>query len=89
MDLSFCSGVNGGTATCASGATYLIQETPLRGGRDAERPGRSPSISIAGSRIARDTQGFDGSAVRAAKSYDALGRVAQTSRPYFVTNTPQ
>jgi len=40
--------------------------------------------------IARDTQGFDGSAIRAAKQYDALGRVTKTSRPYFVTGgTPQ
>ncbi|MDR3662560.1 MAG: hypothetical protein P4L86_19630, partial [Mycobacterium sp.] len=40
--------------------------------------------------IARDTQGFDGSTIRAAKQYDAFGRVSQTSRPYFLASgTPQ
>jgi YD repeat-containing protein len=34
--------------------------------------------------VARDTQGFDGSIVRADRQYDALGRVSKTSRPYFV-----
>src|SRR6185437_12857620 len=40
--------------------------------------------------IARETQGFDGSVVRATRSYDALGRLTQVSRPYFVSGgTPQ
>jgi YD repeat-containing protein len=40
--------------------------------------------------VGRDTQGFDGSTVRATKTYDALGRVSQSSRPYFLSNgTPQ
>ncbi|WP_291849246.1 RHS repeat-associated core domain-containing protein [Bradyrhizobium sp.] len=39
---------------------------------------------------ARETQGFDGAAVRATRQYDALGRVSQTSRPYFLAGgTPQ
>ena len=40
--------------------------------------------------IARDTQGFDGSTVRASKQYNALGQTAKTSRPYFLSGgTPQ
>ena len=35
--------------------------------------------------IAADTEGFDGSAIRAATRYDAQGRVAKKSRPYFVS----
>ena len=35
--------------------------------------------------IAADTEGFDGSAIRAATQYDAQGPVAQKSRPYFVS----
>src|SRR5262249_53765043 len=40
--------------------------------------------------IARDSQGFDGSAIRVSRQYDALGRVQKTSRPYFAASgTPQ
>src|SRR5262249_41782104 len=40
--------------------------------------------------IANDTQGFDGSLIRVSAAYDALGRVSQTSRPYFVNGgTPR
>ena len=87
----FCSGVNGGTATCVSGAIYLIQATPLAA--DGVTPNGPVGIvyfDLLDREIARDTQGFDGSTIRAAKQYDALGRVSQTSRPYFVAGgTPQ
>ena len=40
--------------------------------------------------IAADTEGFDGSPIRAETDYDALGRVEKKSRPYFVTGgTPK
>jgi RHS repeat-associated protein len=87
----FCSGVNGGTATCLSGASYLIVETPYAsGGTTANGPAVTIYFDALEREIGRDTQGFDGSAVRAVRSYDALGRVTQTSRPYFVVgSTPQ
>jgi len=88
---SFCSGVNGGTATCVSGASYLSQVTPLAAdGATPNGPIGTVYMDLLDREIARDTQGFDGSTIRAAKQYDALGRVSKTSRPYFVTNgTPQ
>jgi RHS repeat-associated protein len=40
--------------------------------------------------VAQDRQGFDGSWIRVETKYDGLGRVSQTSRPYFLaTGTPQ
>ncbi|MGJ5176511.1 RHS repeat-associated core domain-containing protein [Bradyrhizobium oligotrophicum] len=86
-----CSGVNGGTATCPSGAAYQIQETPYAaGGTTVNGPYVIVYYDMLDREIARDSQGFDGSTIRAATSYDALGRVTQTSRPYFVNGgTPR
>lgn len=82
----YCSGINGGTETCPSGGTYLVRMTPLA----ADGVTQIGPIGVAyydqlGREIARDTQGFNGSAIRSAMQYDALGRVAQKSRPYFVS----
>jgi RHS repeat-associated protein len=87
----FCSGVNGGTATCVSGASYLIQETPYAAdGATVNGPTATVYLDSLDREVARETQGFDGSTVRATKTYDALGRVTQTSRPFFVSGgTPQ
>jgi RHS repeat-associated protein len=87
----FCSGVNGGTASCPTGASYLTQATPLAA--DGKTPNGPVGIVYFDSldrEVARDTQGFDGSTIRGSRQYDALGRLSQTSRPYFVTGvTPQ
>ncbi|CCD94777.1 hypothetical protein BRAO375_3690005 [Bradyrhizobium sp. ORS 375] len=87
----FCSGVNGGSASCLSGATYLVQETPYAAdGATVNGPVTTVFFDTLEREIGRRTQGFDGSTVQATKSYDALGRVAQTSRPYFLNGgTPQ
>lgn len=87
----FCSGVNGGTATCLSGASYLIVETPYASdGKTVNGPTLTVYYDALEREIGRDTQGFDGSTVRAVKTYDALGRVTQTSRPFFAASgTPQ
>jgi RHS repeat-associated protein len=87
----FCSGVNGGTATCPSGASYLTQLTPLAAdGVTPNGPIGLVYFDALDREIARDTQAFDGSTVRAARQYDALGRLLKTSRPYFLASgTPQ
>ncbi|MGJ4945582.1 RHS repeat-associated core domain-containing protein [Bradyrhizobium sp. HKCCYLS1011] len=87
----FCSGVNGGTATCPSGASYLIQQTSYAAdGTTVNGPFAIVYYDMLDREIARDSQGFDGSTIRATTSYDGLGRVSQTSRPYFVNGgTPQ
>ncbi|WP_246741468.1 RHS repeat-associated core domain-containing protein [Bradyrhizobium aeschynomenes] len=87
----FCSGVNGGTATCLSGASYLTQETSYAvDGSTVIVPTATVYFDALEREIGRQTQGFDGSVVQATKSYDAMGRVTQTSRPYFATGgTPR
>ncbi|CCE06201.1 exported hypothetical protein [Bradyrhizobium sp. STM 3843] len=87
----FCSGVNGGTATCLSGASYLVQETSYAAdGTTVIAPIATVFYDALEREIGRQTQGFDGSLVQATKAYDALGRVTRTSRPYFASGgTPQ
>jgi RHS repeat-associated protein len=87
----FCSGVNGGTASCVSGAAYLIQATPLAAdGATQIGPIGIVYFDILDREVARDTQGFDGSTIRVSKQYDNLGRLLKQSRPYFVAGgTPQ
>jgi RHS repeat-associated protein len=91
---AYCSGVNGGTATCPTGAAYQVQITPLSQNCGATCPqiGRQTTRyhDQLNREIAIDTQGFDGSLSRIATQYDALGRIAQTSKHYFIaTGTPK
>jgi RHS repeat-associated protein len=88
---SFCSGVNGGTASCPSGASYLVKATSLAAdGVTPNRPLNTVYFDSLDREIGYDTQGFDGSTIRVSTAYDALGRVSQTSRPYFVNGgTPR
>ena len=69
----------------------LIQETPYAAdGITANGPAVRVYFDMLDREMARETQGFDGSTVRAVKTYDAIGRVSQTSPPYFLTGgTPQ
>ena len=87
----FCSGVNGGTATCPTGASYLVKTTLYAAdGTTVNGPTVTVYMDMLDREASRETQGFDGSTVRATRQYDALGRVSQSSRPYFVTGgSPQ
>jgi RHS repeat-associated protein len=87
----FCAGINGGTATCVSGAAYLIQANPLAAdGATQNGPIGIVYFDALDREIARDTQGFDGSTIRVSKQYDSFGRVLKQSRPYFASGgTPQ
>lgn len=87
----FCSGFNGGTDTCLSGAVYLVVERPYAADATSVI---GPTVTVyfdsLDREIGRETEGFNGGTVRATRSYDALGRLTQTSRPYFVSGgTPQ
>ena len=65
-------------------ASYLVQTTPYASdGATQNGPVSIVYLGALDREVGRDTQGFDGSTVRATKTYDALGRVSQTSRPYF------
>jgi RHS repeat-associated protein len=88
---SFCSGFNGGTASCPAGAVRLNQAISYAPDGSTQN---APTITIyfdsLEREVARDTQGFDGSIVRGARQYDSQGRVLKVSRPYFVSGgTPQ
>lgn len=87
----FCSGFNGGTDTCLSGAVYLVAERPYGAdGTTVIGPTVTVYMDSLDREIGRETQGFSGATVRATRTYDALGRLTQTSRPYFVSGgTPQ
>jgi YD repeat-containing protein len=87
----YCSGIAGGTASCPSGGTYLVQTTQLAAdGSTQIGPTGTTYFDQLGRTIAADTQGFDGSLIRSATQYDAQGRVLQKSRPYFVSGgTPK
>ena len=66
-DYLFCSGFNGGTASCPAGAVYLIKATPLASdGATQNGPIGTVYFDQLDREIARDTQGFDGSTIRAA-----------------------
>jgi RHS repeat-associated protein len=87
---SWCSGFNGGTASCPSGAVRLNQSISYAiDGTTQNAPTITIYFDSLEREIARDTQGFDGSIVRGAKQYDALGRVLKVSRPYFVSGGTQ
>jgi RHS repeat-associated protein len=88
---SFCSGVNGGTASCPAGAVRLNQANSFApDGTTQNAPNVIVYFDSLEREVARDTQGFDGSVVRGSKQYDSLGRVLKVSRPYFVSGgTPQ
>ncbi len=87
----YCSGTAGGTANCPAGAVYLVESKKLAAD-DATPIGPLTTgyFDKLGRSIIGDTQGFDGSTIRTTVQYDALGRVAQKSKPYFVDGgTPQ
>ncbi|MDF0584162.1 RHS repeat domain-containing protein [Bradyrhizobium yuanmingense] len=83
---AYCSGIAGGTASCPAGSAYLVRATPLAAdGVTQVGPTATNYHDQLGRIVASDGQGFDGSPIRVATQYDALGRVAQKSRPFFVT----
>jgi RHS repeat-associated protein len=80
----YCSGVNGGTASCPTYGAYLLQTEPLASdGTTQIGPIETTYYDALGRVIASDSQGFDGSNRRVATQHDSKGRVSQTSRPYF------
>ena len=70
---------------CMNASAYSITATPLAS--DGVTQNGPPGIvyfDMLDREIGRDTQGFDGSKIRARLDYDSFGRVLQTTRPWFV-----
>jgi len=83
---TYCSGVNGGTATCPTGAAYFMQQTPLASdGVTHIGPVATAYFDKLERQIEADSQGADGSAIKQVTTYNALGQVVTASRPYFAT----
>jgi RHS repeat-associated protein len=86
---AYCSGVNGGTASCVTYGAYLAQaDVYASDGTTHIAPTSLGYFDTLSRSIAGDTQGFDGSTIRSSTQYDANGRVYRTSRPYFATAPP-
>jgi RHS repeat-associated protein len=85
----YCDGINGGTVDCqgAQGmphAVYRVVATPLAADGTTQIGQRITTyFDRLDRQIAQDGQGLAGQETRVAIDYDALGRVLQTSRPYF------
>jgi RHS repeat-associated protein len=83
----YCSGVNGGTASCPVNGAYLVESFPLApDGVTQAGPDGIAYYDALGRAIASDTQAFDASQwIRSETLYDSFGRVSATSRPFFLT----
>ncbi len=82
---AYCSGVNGGSASCVGSGAFIATATPQNSGGAQNGPQSIAYYDSLGRSLASDVQGFDGSWIRTSTQYDAKGRVSNTSRPYFVS----
>src|SRR5262249_37693817 len=82
-----CSAV-GGTGSCPSLASYFVQTTPQDAAGTQNGPITRVYYDSLNREIRTETQGFDARLVYKDTQYDALGRVAQTSRPYYAGEAP-
>jgi RHS repeat-associated protein len=91
MSYTFCTGVNGGTASCPALAAYVVKSQPLAtDGVTANGPWTQTYYDILNRVLSTQALGFDGSSVIVvATAYDALGHTASKSRPYFSTGTAE
>jgi RHS repeat-associated protein len=83
---AYCSGVNGGTASCPAYGTFVTASMPTNAGNSQNGANAYVYYDSLGRSIASDTQGFDGNLIRVTTAFNANGWVAQTSRPYFVSS---
>jgi RHS repeat-associated protein len=86
----YCSGTNGGSASCPTYGAYLTQSEAFKSNGTTQIGPIGIAYRDGLSRpIAADTQGFDGGGsppwIRVSTQYNSFGHVSQTSRPYFVT----
>ena len=78
----YCTGVNGGSASCPTHAKYVVQMTPSNG------PWVKTYFDALDRAIRTETQGFNGSSiVRQDTTFDNLGRVSSSTDPYYSTET--
>ena len=91
MTYSFCTGYDGGTASCPALAAYVVKSQPLASdGVTPNGPWTQTYYDILSRPVSAQTLGFDGSSVIVVSTaYDSLGHTASKSRPYFSTGTAE
>ncbi|MBL6938546.1 MAG: VCBS repeat-containing protein [Alphaproteobacteria bacterium] len=83
---AYCSGVNGGSASCPTYGAYVRQvEAFASDGTTQIGPIVSTYFDALNRIIASDMQAYSGSVSRVATVYDSKGRINETSRPYFTS----
>lgn len=85
---SFCSGVNGGSATCPTYGKYLVQTTVKNASNAVIAPISKIYYDALGREIRSESQGLSGTAIYKDTQYDSMGRVSQTSEPYYSGASP-
>jgi RHS repeat-associated protein len=82
---NYCAG------SCPTNAAFYAQSQSLAYDNSTQiGPTSTAYFDLLSRTIAADTQGFDGSNIRVSTTFDAVGRVYQTSRPYFTSGgTPK
>ena len=88
----YCSGVFGGFTACPTNGAYAFILASKRGPGALSPQNRPQTIVYYDSLnrvIASDVQAFNGTGwIRTSTTYDTSGNIYQTTRPYFVGNTP-
>ena len=83
-DYAFCQGILGGIQECPAQARYVVTTTPLAtDGVTAIGTWVKVYHDALDREVRQESQGFDGRKVRIDTEYDALGRIARQSEPYF------
>lgn len=86
----YCSGINGGTASCPTNAAYIVRETPyFSDGTTQNGPQTNTYYDKLARVIGTDTQGFDGSTIRQLTQYDSYGRAERSCKPYYLATGTQ
>ncbi|MDB5905855.1 MAG: Flagellar hook-length control protein FliK, partial [Betaproteobacteria bacterium] len=88
FDYLYCGGTSGGTAVCPAGGKYVVVTTPKNSAGTANGSVSKSYYDMLSREIRSETEGFNGTLVFKDTQYDSLGRVLQTSTPYFNGGTP-
>jgi YD repeat-containing protein len=89
LDYLYCGGVNGGTAICPANGQYVLVTTPKNATGTANGAVSKSYRDALNREIRSETEGFNGTLIFKDTQYDSLGRVSQTSKPYYSGAAPE
>jgi YD repeat-containing protein len=84
---AFCSGVNGGSASCPTYGKYLATTTPKDSSGNVIGAIAKVYFDALNREIRTESEGFSGTAIYKDTQYDSNGRVSQVSKPYYSGGT--